>query len=308
MADDSPQATIDDPGLSWSQLRAFEACARLSSFAAAALSLSVTASAVRYQIGLLEARLGVALFERQGGRLALTKIGETFARQIKRPMCDLLNACATATQSALEAPITLSAPPLFAREFLLGGPFLAWCDANNVRLDVSDAKRELFGPTPIAVIRLGADEDADVTLTPLLTVALRIAAHPDIARNAQPADAAWWASQTLLCPSAAHNGWLAVWQALQLPDAIASRTVPYSSYAAAMEAACAGTGLILAPLPFAKKEFIEGRLLAVSDIRVETRIEYALITRNELAGSTRGRALKRRLIGICKREVAHAYA
>lgn len=299
MASDASQTAQVDPGLSWSQLRAFEACARLSSFAGAAVALSVTASAVRYQIGLLEARLGVILFERQAGRLALTTIGETFARQIRRPMRDPLNACATATQSALEVPITLSAPPLFAREFLLGGHFLAWCDANNVRLDVSDAKRDLFGPTPIAAIRLGAIEEADLTLTPLLAVALRIAAHPQVAASARPHDGAWWAAQTLLSPSAADDGWLAVWHALALPDAIVPRTVPYGSYAAALEAACAGTGLILAPLPFANKEFGEGRLAAVSDIRVDAKREYALIMRDDLAGSNRGRALKRHLVRVC---------
>jgi DNA-binding transcriptional LysR family regulator len=42
-----------DPGLSWSQLRAFEACAKLLSFNAAAASLNLTPAAVRYQVGLL---------------------------------------------------------------------------------------------------------------------------------------------------------------------------------------------------------------------------------------------------------------
>src|ERR1700687_6213493 len=64
-----------DPGLTWSQLRGFEACARLSSFNAAAAELNLTASAVRHQAGLLEARIGVKLLERQGGRLSLTSTG-----------------------------------------------------------------------------------------------------------------------------------------------------------------------------------------------------------------------------------------
>src|SRR6516164_8317682 len=70
-----------DPGLSWSQLRAFEASASVLSFSAAALRLSITASAVRYQIALLESRLGTRLFERRGGRLALTPVGASFQRR-----------------------------------------------------------------------------------------------------------------------------------------------------------------------------------------------------------------------------------
>src|SRR6266852_5639103 len=95
-----------DPGLSWSQLRAFEACARLSSFNAAAAELNLTASAIRYQAGLLEGRLGVKLFERQGGQLSLTTTGTNFARQISRPMRDLTRACAEARRMAATAPIT----------------------------------------------------------------------------------------------------------------------------------------------------------------------------------------------------------
>ena len=107
-----------DPGLSWSQLRAFEACARLSSFNAAAAELNLTASAIRYQAGLLEGRIGVKLLERRGGRLALTSAGTAFARRITRPMRELIGACEEASSTAASAPMTLTAPPLFARQFL----------------------------------------------------------------------------------------------------------------------------------------------------------------------------------------------
>jgi DNA-binding transcriptional LysR family regulator len=50
----------------------------------AALRLNITASAVRYQIALLESRLGTRLFERRGGRLALTPVGASFQRRLER--------------------------------------------------------------------------------------------------------------------------------------------------------------------------------------------------------------------------------
>jgi LysR family transcriptional regulator, glycine cleavage system transcriptional activator len=298
---DGHQSIFEDPGLSWSQLRAFEACARLSSFKGAALSLSLTASAVRFQIALLEGRLGITLFERHGGRLALTEIGQTFAQQTSRPIQELLAACARARQSALDAPITLTAPPLFARHFLLSVAFLKWCDANRVRLDVSDTKRDLFGPSPIAAIRLDAKDDPELTATPLLRVELCIAASPMLAAHAQPHDPRWWALQTLLCPSASEEGWKTAWQALKITEDVFPRLLPYTSYAAAMEAACAGTGLILAPLPFATTEITEGRLVPVSDIRIQAVSEYSLLIRKEFAGSPRGRALTRHVLRTCER-------
>jgi LysR family transcriptional regulator, glycine cleavage system transcriptional activator len=293
------QTSLEDPGLSWSQLRAFEACARLSSFGGAALALSVTTSAVRFQVGLLEGRLGVALFERQGGRLMLTDIGQTFARQIARPVQDLLAACAAATQSAHDAPLTLTAPPLFARQFLIGATFLTWCDVNRVRLDISDTKRDLFIPDLIAAIRLSPDADPELAITHLLNVELCIAASPGSAADARSDDPAWWERQTLLSPRASENGWAAAWRALNITEAIAPRTLPYSSYAAALEAACAGSGLILAPLPFAQREIDAGRLVPISDVRVHAKNGYALIMRKGFAVTPRGRALARQLVRLC---------
>ena len=271
----------------------------MTSFGGAALALTLTSSAIRYQISLLEARLGAILFERQSGRLALTDAGAVFAKQIQRPMRELLAACETATRSARDAPITLTAPPMFAREFLLDGAFLEWCDVNQLHLDVSDSKRELFGPAAVAAIRLDAVADPDLTLTPLLYVKLSIAASPELAGEARPLDPDWWTRQTLLCPSASGDSWGAAWSALELAEPVVSRRVSYSSYSAAMEAACAGGGLILAPLPFANAEFGAGRLAVISPIRILSKTGYSLILRNDLAGSIRGRALTRRLVSLC---------
>jgi LysR family transcriptional regulator, glycine cleavage system transcriptional activator len=289
----------DDPGLSWSQLRAFDACARLSSFNAAALKLSVSASAIRFQIGLLESRLGVNLFDRRGGRLALTEIGRLFAARITRPMDDLLAACAAAQQSAKDAPLILTAPPLFAREFLLAEPFLKWCDANQVRLDVSDIKRDLFAPGLMASIRLGVEDDSDFLSVPLLHVQLCIAAAPDIASTARPNDPDWWGMQTLLTPSASEGGWATAWRLVKITNDLSSRLLHYSSYSAALEAACAGKGLILAPLPFADKEIAASRLCVISDVRIDSPHRYSLTMRKDWAATPRARTLARMVSRIC---------
>jgi LysR family glycine cleavage system transcriptional activator len=56
-------------------LKAFEAAARLGSFARAAQELFVTQTAVSHQIKLLEEHLGCLLFERLANGLALTPQG-----------------------------------------------------------------------------------------------------------------------------------------------------------------------------------------------------------------------------------------
>ena len=51
-------------------IKAFEAAARSGSFAAAAAEMNVTAAAVSRMVHVLEARLGVTLFERRANRLS----------------------------------------------------------------------------------------------------------------------------------------------------------------------------------------------------------------------------------------------
>ncbi len=289
-----------DPGLSWSQLRAFQACARLSSFNAAAAELNLTASAVRHQVGLLEARLGVKLFERQGGRLSLTSIGVSFERQISRPMRDLVSACATASRMAAAAPIILTAPPLFARQFLFDDRFLKWCDSNQVKLDITDAKRDLFGTNQIVAIRLGTEPDPDLVSTPVFDVQLVLAAAPTIVARARPTDRSWWIEQTLLSPGVSDIVWPQVWGALKVRAPETTHPLHFSSYAAALEAASAGHGVLLAPLPFSEREFASGRLSRLSNICLPSRIGYSLLMRRKLANTSRGRALRRRIIAAIK--------
>jgi LysR family glycine cleavage system transcriptional activator len=285
-----------DPGLSWSQLRAFEACAKLLSFNAAAASLNLTPAAVRYQVGLLEARLGVRLYDRQGGRLALTTIGTAFRGRIARPMQELAKACADASQSATAATLLLTVPPLFARQFLFGDRFLRWCDANFVKLDVTDSRRDLFGPDQIVAIRLGAEPIPDLSMTPVLAVKLVLAAAPAIVAKARVLEAAWWSKQNLLTPSVSEAAWEKVWLALDLREQMVPRHRRFSSYAAALEAACAGQGILLAALPFAEREFGAGRLARLSKIRISSPVGYSIVMRAEVAASRRGRMLSQRLI------------
>ncbi|MDP1577123.1 MAG: LysR family transcriptional regulator, partial [Cypionkella sp.] len=61
--------------LALSALRAFEAAARLGSFALAAAELGVTAGAVTAHVKALEAALGSPLFQRAGRGVVLTAAG-----------------------------------------------------------------------------------------------------------------------------------------------------------------------------------------------------------------------------------------
>ncbi|HYI69969.1 MAG TPA: LysR family transcriptional regulator, partial [Skermanella sp.] len=63
-------------------VQAFEAAARLGSFAIAAEELAVTPSAVSHQVKLLEEQIGVGLFHRVHRAVVLTDAGRHYAAEI----------------------------------------------------------------------------------------------------------------------------------------------------------------------------------------------------------------------------------
>src|SRR5580692_8890783 len=67
-----------------SSVRVFEAAARHGSLKKAAEELNITASAVSHAVQNLEDWLGVALFQRGGGKLGLTEPGAAYAVRGRR--------------------------------------------------------------------------------------------------------------------------------------------------------------------------------------------------------------------------------
>jgi DNA-binding transcriptional LysR family regulator len=70
-------------------LRAFEAAARLGSFARAAEELSVTAGAISQQVANLEASLGMVLFDRNGPKLSLRDAGRAYLPTLRRALDEI---------------------------------------------------------------------------------------------------------------------------------------------------------------------------------------------------------------------------
>lgn len=103
---------------SMSQLAAFEAVCRTGSTLAAAADLSLTQGAVSKMVLALEARLGVALFQRDGRRLVPTAAAVVFERDVVKAM-DLLSRGATRLRStAGGGTLALAVLPGFGTRWL----------------------------------------------------------------------------------------------------------------------------------------------------------------------------------------------
>lgn len=100
-------------------LRAFEAAARLQSVSRAAEELHVTHGAVSRQIRMLEAQLGLSLFDKDGRGVKLTAAGVRLRDTASEAFERLRDTCATLRRATEERPFVLGCPgSLLARWFI----------------------------------------------------------------------------------------------------------------------------------------------------------------------------------------------
>ncbi|WP_133487542.1 LysR substrate-binding domain-containing protein [Aliiroseovarius marinus] len=98
-------------------LRAFDVAGRRLNFRAAAEDLGVTQGAVAQQVRLLEAHLGVRLFDRLPKGLALTSAGRTYHARIEHAFAEMRDA--TAQLRPEPGKVLISVTPTFASKWLI---------------------------------------------------------------------------------------------------------------------------------------------------------------------------------------------
>lgn len=100
-------------------LRAFEAAARLGSFAAAAQELNLTAAAISHRIKELEGRLDHSLFVRKPRGVLLTDAGRRYHERLSDIFTQIEQATQALDQQGIDGPLTLSAPQSFIHHWLI---------------------------------------------------------------------------------------------------------------------------------------------------------------------------------------------
>ncbi len=99
-------------------LRAFEAAARLGSFAKAGADLNVSHSVVSQHIRNLEQWFGNELFKRHGNRVELTDDGRTLQPQLANAFRILEDACDGMLRTSQKGTLIISAEPALASLWL----------------------------------------------------------------------------------------------------------------------------------------------------------------------------------------------
>lgn len=105
-------------GVPLEALRGFEVAARVLNYTRAAAELHVTQSAVSREIGTLESRLGVRLFERVNGALRLTAPGLMLQREVQLALSALRRALERAASSGDRRTLVVSVNRPLGTEWL----------------------------------------------------------------------------------------------------------------------------------------------------------------------------------------------
>ena len=258
-------------------LRAFEAAARLQSFAGAATELRVTPAAISQQIRSLECALGCQLFSRRARGVTVTATGADYARQIG----DLLDRLVLATDRLRELQpanrLTIATTPSFAAHWLMPRliRFLEQHPRLDVRLSTSNALADLHLQDVDIAVRYGdgrwpglvslrlTDTLLFPVCSPAFLAAQRKCHHP---RDLQP--------RTLL--RLIRDDW-----PLWLSAAGVTRLRPagpqFSDIGLLTQAAAAGQGVALGQSTIVADDLASGRLVAPFSIEVPARHAYFLV-------------------------------
>ncbi|SDG00474.1 LysR family transcriptional regulator [Bosea robiniae] len=243
-------------------LRAFEAAARLESFAKAADEIGVTAGAVTQQIRQLEAALGFAVFRRLPQGVALTEAAREALPRLTRGF-DMLGQAVQALRDAQpHRPLAIAALPCLAQLWL--SPRLPAMRAAFPDLQISisameeppDPQRDPYDLSlfyrEAAPQNGGLQFDADAIL-PVCIPALAT-------KLTTPADLA---AQTLLHDAVWRSDW-ARWLAFAAPGTKVdpSRGPAFSLYSLALDACLSGSGVLMGRMSLVGGHLAAGRLVA----------------------------------------------
>jgi LysR family glycine cleavage system transcriptional activator len=261
------------------RLRAFEAAARLGSFGAAALELSVTPSAISHRIRALEATLGRQLFARFGPSVTLNAEGQRLSVAVRHAMDSMALVWGELQDDASAKRLRVSCAPLFAVEFIL--KHLAGFEAahSEIALEIESShapSRLEVGECDIA-IRLAERPDPTFECTPLMTIdAIAVAAPHQISGK----DGDDLMRGPLLAITHMPGAWLAASAAWRMDLPKSTPLLWFDSLETIVRRVEEGAGFGLVPQQLVRDQLASGSLAPLSALAPVPGPTYWLMTRS----------------------------
>ncbi|WP_138933205.1 LysR family transcriptional regulator [Roseovarius arcticus] len=272
------ERSLDGIPLDW--VRAFEAAGRLGSFTAAAAETGLTQAVISQRIANLEARLGARLFQRGARGVTLTVGGEAWLPHASEALT-LLQQSAHDIFGTRAQRLTICASATVTRQWLM--PRLGQL-AGRERLHLSfvtlvvEADQEPDRSN--AVVRYGAGDWPGLRAARLFPEELAPVAAPGLDPAALPRIA-------VTGPRAGWSEWSGGLDLEVSPDA----TLRVDTMGAALAAAEAGAGAVLASLPLCREELRAGRLVRIGTRSLSPASSYWVTARAQDISQRRWDAL-----------------
>lgn len=268
-------------------LRAFEAAARHLSFQKAAAELAVTPTAISHQLRLLEATLGLALFERQVRRVSLTQAGAHLYPVLREGLDNFARAIAELSPQPRRNAVTISATTLFTARRLIPalGLFQKQWPQYALRLHASDDAVDLLSGAADIAVRYGAGPFPGLVSEVLCQDRFGVVCSPALGLR----DAADLVTATLI-----HSEWRRRdlqpdwrrWQALaQVPGLNVDAGLHITDESHAIQAAVAGQGVVITSLFLIEDELSRGVLVHPFGPIIEGHDYHLVATQENMASA-----------------------
>jgi len=260
-------------------LEAFEAAARHGSFTRAADELALTQSAVSRQVQALEEQLEVSLFTRSGRRIALTEIGQAYARELGAALARIRTASAQAMSLRTGmGSLQLAILPTFGSKWLLPrlGSFYAQHPGVLIHLHSRIGDVNLTDSGLDAAISAGDGHWPGLVAHKLLEDQRVVIASPDLVRRLPLACAEDLYGHVLLGVSTRPQSWRDWFNAhgLSLRRMTVGMQFEYTSHL--IQAVTAGMGVGVVTRMLVQDELQKGTLVIPFSTSVSGRHSYFL--------------------------------
>jgi DNA-binding transcriptional LysR family regulator len=262
-------------------LLAFEAAARNLSLAKAAAELRLTGPAVAQSISMLEDRLALKLVRSTSPTLELTAAGERYFHSVQVFTHRLRDGVYERFPSG-RTQLRVTASQALARLWL--APRMASFSARHPRIEVFLNCTEQFQPIKAGGVdiglRYGGAVDEDLVVIPLWTDRLVAAGSPVLAARSEGLSPAEISRALPLIdhPAAGWRQWLG---ALEAPLAPPCPWLTCTDLHLAIEAACQGLGLVVAPARILAGKLARGSLRVVSTHSAPAKAYQAVLWREQ---------------------------
>lgn len=270
------------------------------SFTKAAEELNVTQTAVSHQIRRLEAELGVALFLRLNGGLALSEDGQAYLPGVRAAFQALRYSTEQLLESRDKSVLTISTLVSFASKWLLPRlpSFQQAFPAIDVRISASTERVDFRKDAIDAAIRYGRGDWKGLRADFLMSDEVFPVCSPALAKTlCAPADLA---NHTLLQVSGVTAGDWSAWlraagQPLQLAE---GPRMTFDLAMMAVQAAVDGQGVCIGRSTYVEDDLRAGRLVAPFGLRLKDELGFYLVTPHETAESKKIVAFRTWLLAL----------